>query len=97
MSLYNASVSSYLYDRTIVRSGAEIGLLSLTLSVSQGASLGDFSLAPVCPIEKVTLCEGFFYVASGSATDKILQKTKFLSELGIEPGTPGPKASALYH
>jgi len=40
---------------TAVRSGAEIGLLSLRLSVSQGASLGDFLLAPVCPIEKVTL------------------------------------------
>ena len=44
-----------------VRSGAEIGLLSLRLSVSQGASLGDFLLAPVCPIEKVTLWEGFLY------------------------------------
>ena len=38
-----------------VRSGAEIGPLSLRLSVSQqGASLGDFLLAPACPIEKVT-------------------------------------------
>ena len=33
----------------------EIGLLSLRLGVSQGASLGDFRLAPTCPIEKVTL------------------------------------------
>ena len=40
-----------------VMSGAEIGLLSLRLSVSQGASLGDFLLAPACPIEKVTLWE----------------------------------------
>jgi len=35
-----------------IRSGAEIDLLSLRLSVSQGASLGDFLLAPACPIEK---------------------------------------------
>ena len=39
---------------TAVRSGAEIGLLSLRLSVSQGASLGDFRLPPACPIERVT-------------------------------------------
>ena len=43
--------------RCPVRSGAEIGLLSLRLSVSQGASLGDFLLAPARPIEKVTLWE----------------------------------------
>ena len=46
-----------LHDRATVRSGAEIGLLSLRLSVSQGASLGDFLLALACPIEKVTLWE----------------------------------------
>ena len=51
------SSSSCLHDRATVRSGAEIGLLSLRLSVYQGASLGDFLLAPVCPIEKVTLWE----------------------------------------
>ena len=34
---------------TAARSGAEIGLLSLRLSVSQGASLGDFLLAPRAP------------------------------------------------
>jgi len=39
---------------TGVRSGAEHGLLSLLrLSVYQDASLGDFLLAPACPIEKV--------------------------------------------
>ena len=48
---------SCLHNRATVRSGAEIGLLSLRLSVSQGASLGDFLLAPACPIEKVTLWE----------------------------------------
>jgi len=46
------SFSSYLHDRTTVRSGAE---MSLGLSVSQGASIGDFLLALVCPITKVTL------------------------------------------
>jgi len=48
-----------------VRSGAEIGLLSVRLSVFKGASLGDFLLAPVCPIEKVTLWEGFVYLIFG--------------------------------
>jgi len=38
------------------RSGAEISLLGLRLSVSAGASLGDFLLAPACPVEeKITL------------------------------------------
>jgi len=31
------------------------GLLSLCLGVSRGASLGDFLLAPVYPIEKIPL------------------------------------------
>ena len=39
---------------TAVRCGAGIGLLSFRLSVSQGASLGDFLLAPACPLEKRT-------------------------------------------
>jgi len=66
---------------TTVRSGAEIGFLSLRLSVSQGASLGDFLLAPPCPVEKVTLWEGFLYLTSGSeadegvATDKVFVRT----------------------
>jgi len=42
-----------------VRSGAEVGLLSLRLSASPGLSLGDFLLAPACPIEKITLWLGF--------------------------------------
>ena len=46
-------------DRTAVKSGEEISLLSLRLSVSQGTSLGDFLLAPACPIEKM----GFLYLA----------------------------------
>jgi len=56
---------SYFHDRTAVRSGAEIVLLRLRLNVSQGASLGDFLLAPVCPMEKVTLWEGLLYLTSG--------------------------------
>ena len=44
---------------------AEIGLLSLWLSVSQGASLGDFPLAPRRPIEKVALWEGILCLTSG--------------------------------
>jgi len=50
---------SHLHDRTVVRSGAEIGLLSLALSVSRGVSLGDFPLAPMRPVEKGTLWAGF--------------------------------------
>jgi len=42
------------HDRATVRTGAEI---SLRLSISQGALLGDFLLAPMCPVEKVTLWE----------------------------------------
>ena len=53
-----------------ISSGAEIGLLSLRLRVSQGASLGDFLLAPPCPIEKVILWVGFLYLTSGSETRK---------------------------
>jgi len=41
--------------RTAVRSGAEVGLLSLRLSVSQGVSLGDSRSAPTCSINNVTL------------------------------------------
>ena len=59
-----------------VRSAAEIGLLSLKLSLSQGASLGDFLLAPACPIEKVTLWEGFLYLTSGSETEEGVAKDK---------------------
>jgi len=61
----STSPSSYVHDRTAVRSGAEIGLLTLRLSVSQGASLGDFLLALACPIEKVALWVGFLYLTSG--------------------------------
>jgi len=34
---------------------------SLLLRISQGASLGDFLLAPACPIEKVTLWVSLLY------------------------------------
>jgi len=69
--------SSHLHDRTAVMGGAQIGLLGLRLSVFQGLSLGDFLLAPSCPIKKVTLWEGFlifFYV--GIRTDRGVAKDK---------------------
>jgi len=49
-----------------VRSGVAVGLLSRRLSISQRVSLGDFLLAPACPIEEVTLWEGFLCLMSGS-------------------------------
>jgi len=57
-----------------VRSGVIIVLLSLWISVNQVASVGDFVLAPECPIEKVALWEGLLYL--GSETDGVLRKTK---------------------
>ena len=59
---------------TSVRSGAEIGPLSLRLSVSQGASLGDFLLAPACPIEKVTPWVDFLYLTLWSESDEDIAK-----------------------
>jgi len=38
--------SFYFPDKTAIRGGAEIGLLSLRLSVSRGPLLEDFLLAP---------------------------------------------------
>jgi len=38
--------------------------------------LGAFLLAPACPMEKVTLCEGFLYLTSGSETDEGVAKDK---------------------
>jgi len=58
------SFSSYIHDRATV-SGAEIGLLSLRLSVSQGVSLGDFLLAPAYLIEEVTLWSSLSYGLKG--------------------------------
>jgi len=47
---------------TGVRRGAQIDSLSLWLSVSQHASLGDFPLAPMCPMEKVILSVSLLYL-----------------------------------
>jgi len=58
--------------RCPVSSGAEMGLLSLRLSISQGASLGDSLLAPGCPIEKVTLLMGLLYLMSRFETDTLM-------------------------
>ena len=83
------SSSSYLHDWAIVGSGAEIGLLSL-----RRASLGDFLLAPVCPAEKVPLW-GLPLFNVGIRNHWGCRERKFLPELGIEPGAPGPKPSTL--
>jgi len=82
---YQVNGSSSLHDRATVRRGAEIGLLSLGLRAFQGASLGDFLLAPVCPIENITLWVGFLCLTSGSKTDEGVAKAKFLPELGLRP------------
>ena len=67
----------YYNDKTAVKSGAESGLLSLRLSVSQGASLGDFLLASACPVEKVTLWEGFLYLTTDSETFLLHEPTVY--------------------
>jgi len=82
-----STTSLYLHDRATVRSDAEIGLLSLRLSVSQGASLGDFLLAPACPIEKVTLWVGFLYLMSGYETREGVAKDKAFARLRVQ--SPG--------
>jgi len=83
--------------RCPVRSGAEVGLLSLRLSVSQGASLGDFLLAPACSIEKVTLWEGFLYLTPGSETGEGIAKDKVSGEYGNWARDSGSKAQyAIY-
>jgi len=48
-----------------ISSGPEISRLGLRLSVSQGPPLGDFLIAPACPIEKVTLWAGFLHLMRG--------------------------------
>jgi len=68
--------SFYLHDRAAVRISAEIDLLSLRLSVSQGPSIGDFLLSPACSIEKVTLWEDFLYLMTGSETDEGVAEDK---------------------
>jgi len=68
--------------RTAVGSGAEIGLLSFRLSVSQGASLGNLLLAPACPIEKITLRESFLYLTPRSETDEGVAKKKVFARTG---------------
>jgi len=51
-------------------------------SVSRNVPLGEFLLAPMFPIKKVTLCIG------DTNSMEVLQKTKSLLKLGIEPETP---------
>ena len=50
----------------VCRSGRQ---LSLRVTVSWGASLGEFLLALVCPIEKVTIRVGLLYLILGAVTD----------------------------
>jgi len=75
-----------------VRSGAEIGLLSLRLSISQGASLGDLLHAPACPIDRLTLWEGSLYLTSGSETDEGVAKDKVFAGTGNQTRYSGSKA-----
>ena len=69
------------------------GLVIRRLSVSQGVSLGDLLLAPMCPIEKVTVLEGF--LMSGTETDEGVEKDKVFAQTGNWTRTPGPKSITL--
>ena len=75
-----------------VRSGAEIGLLSLRFSVAKGVSLGDFLLAPTCPIEKVTIWEGSLYLTLRSETGEGVVKDKVSAGTGNRTRYLGSKA-----
>ena len=97
MHIHCYTIFSYLHDRAIVRGGAEIGLLSLRLSVSQGESLGDFLFATACPIERVTLWEGFLYLTSGSETDECVTKDKVSVRTGNLTRDSGSKAQYAIH
>ena len=89
--------SLYLNDRIAVRSGAETGLLSLRPTVSQGVSVGDFLLALACPIENVTLWQGFFYLTLGSGTDNGVAKEKVFARTGNSTRGFGFKAQYAIH
>jgi len=65
-----------------VRSSAWIGLGSLQLDCSHGASLVDFLLAPACPIEKVTPWETLLQLTSGFETDEGVAKDKVFDRTG---------------
>ena len=69
---------------------AEISLLSLRFNVYQDASLGDFLLAPACPIEKVTQWEGFVYLISGAKADEGVAKDKIPGRIANETRDPEP-------
>ena len=68
--------------RCPVSSGAEMGLLSLMLSISQSSSIGDFLLTLACPIKKETLWEGFLYLTLGSETVKGVANNKVFDRTG---------------
>jgi len=62
-----------------------IGLLSLRLSVSQDVSIGEFLLAPACPIEKVTLYGWASFVYHSDPKAKRALR-KLFSKLARYPG-----------
>ena len=76
---------------------AEIGLLSLRLSDSRSASLGDFLLAPVCPVEKVILWEGFLYLTLGSEPDEGVTKDHIFARTGNQTQDSGSKTQCATH
>jgi len=53
-----------------------LSLLGLQLSFAQDSPLGDFPLAPACPIEKATLWVGFLYLKSESGYDEGVMQDK---------------------
>ena len=79
---------------TSVSSGAEIGLLSLRLSVSQSESLGDFLRALACTIEKVSLWDPGL---SGSETEKgVAKQTRVSRNRRGDWGTRDSGSKAQY-
>jgi len=74
---------------------AEVGLFSLWLSVSPGASVGDILLAPAYPIRKVTLWEGLLYLASASEIDKLVAKGKVFARTRNKTRGPVTRPSTL--
>jgi len=71
-------ITLWLFFRSLicVRRSQKLASLSLWLSVSQAASLGDVLLAPACPIEKITLLVNLLCLTSGSETGKAVVKDK---------------------
>jgi len=61
--------------------GAPSGVLqklAYWVSISQSTSLGDFLLAPACPIDKITLWEGLLYLLSGTKLTRGVERCERL-------------------